>query len=181
MIGAVLREPPPASRLREGIQRACFGPLPSKPLRLPPRPELPSAHIVIRLPEASSELPRLARSCVNLFSNCLQHCAARGGRCLRRNCEQDAAQIVKPPELWKLCAPRSDALALTPRGVPTSRVADPANTEMNMTTKIVLALALAMTALASVPASASPRHDWRMAANCQEDLGYGRTSGWGCG
>jgi hypothetical protein len=54
-------------------------------------------------------------------------------------------------------------------------------TEMNMTTKIVLALALAMTALASVPASASPHHDWQVAGNCQEDLGYGRTSGWGCG
>jgi hypothetical protein len=51
----------------------------------------------------------------------------------------------------------------------------------NMTTKIVLALALAMTALASVPASASPHHDWQVAGNCQEDLGYGRTSGWGCG
>jgi hypothetical protein len=51
---------------------------------------------------------------------------------------------------------------------------------MNMTTKIVLALALAMTALASVPASASPHHDWQVAGNCQEDLGYGRTSGWGC-
>jgi hypothetical protein len=54
-------------------------------------------------------------------------------------------------------------------------------TEINMTTKIVLALALAMTALASVPASASPHHDWQVAGNCQEDLGYGRTSGWGCG
>jgi hypothetical protein len=43
---------------------------------------------------------------------------------------------------------------------------------MNMT-KIVLALALAMTALASVPASASPHHDWQVAGNCQEDLGYG--------
>ena len=53
--------------------------------------------------------------------------------------------------------------------------------EMNMTTKIVLTLALAMSALASVPASASPHHDWQVAGNCQEDLGYGRTSGWGCG
>ena len=37
-----------------------------------------------------------------------------------------------------------------------------------MTTKMVLALALAMTALASVPASASPHHDWQVAGNCQE-------------
>jgi hypothetical protein len=52
---------------------------------------------------------------------------------------------------------------------------------MKMTNKIVLALALAMTVLANVPAAASPHHDWQMAGNCQEDLGYGRTSGWGCG
>jgi hypothetical protein len=45
-----------------------------------------------------------------------------------------------------------------------------------MTTKIALAFALAIAALASVPASASPDHDWQVAGNCQEDLGYGRTS-----
>ena len=50
-----------------------------------------------------------------------------------------------------------------------------------MTTKIAFALALAITDLASVPASASPHHGWQVAGNCQEDLGYGRTSGWGCG
>jgi hypothetical protein len=42
-----------------------------------------------------------------------------------------------------------------------------------MITKITLALALLISVLASVPASAGPR--------CQEDLGYGRTSSWGCG
>jgi hypothetical protein len=63
----------------------------------------------------------------------------------------------------------------------TGYAADPAKGDENMTTKIILALALAMTALASVPASASPHHDWQVAGNCQEDLGYGRTSGWGCG
>jgi len=42
-----------------------------------------------------------------------------------------------------------------------------------MITRISLALALMMTLLANVPASAGPR--------CQEDLGYGRTSSWGCG
>ena len=52
---------------------------------------------------------------------------------------------------------------------------------VTMTTKIAFALALAITALASVPASASPHHGWQVAGNCQEDLGYGRTSGWGCG
>jgi uncharacterized membrane protein len=50
-----------------------------------------------------------------------------------------------------------------------------------MITKITLALALTIAALASVPASAGPRHQWQVAGNCQEDLGYGRTSGWGCG
>jgi hypothetical protein len=40
-------------------------------------------------------------------------------------------------------------------------------------TKLVLALALAFVTLAAVPASAGP--------HCQEDLGYGRTSSFGCG
>jgi hypothetical protein len=40
-------------------------------------------------------------------------------------------------------------------------------------TKIVLALALAFVAFATVPAAAGPY--------CQEDLGYGRTSSFGCG
>ena len=40
-------------------------------------------------------------------------------------------------------------------------------------TKLVLALALAFATLAAVPASAGPY--------CQEDLGYGRTSSFGCG
>jgi hypothetical protein len=40
-------------------------------------------------------------------------------------------------------------------------------------TKIAFALALAIAALATVPASAGPY--------CQEDLGYGRTSSFGCG
>ena len=40
-------------------------------------------------------------------------------------------------------------------------------------TKFVLALALAFAAAATVPASAGP--------SCQEDLGYGRTSSFGCG
>ena len=40
-------------------------------------------------------------------------------------------------------------------------------------TKLVLALALAFATLATVPASAGP--------SCQEDLGYGRTSSFGCG
>jgi hypothetical protein len=53
--------------------------------------------------------------------------------------------------------------------------------ESDMTTKIAFALALAITALASVPASAGPHHGWQVASNCQEDLGYGRTSSWGCG
>jgi hypothetical protein len=49
-----------------------------------------------------------------------------------------------------------------------------------MISKITLALTLAITALASIPASAGPRHQSQMASNCQEDLGYGRTSSWGC-
>jgi hypothetical protein len=40
-------------------------------------------------------------------------------------------------------------------------------------TKIFFALALTVAALATVPASAGPY--------CQEDLGYGRTSSFGCG
>jgi hypothetical protein len=40
-------------------------------------------------------------------------------------------------------------------------------------TKFVLALALTFASLAAVPASAGPY--------CQEDLGYGRTSSFGCG
>jgi hypothetical protein len=50
-----------------------------------------------------------------------------------------------------------------------------------MIRKMTLAIALMFAALASVPASAAPHHNWQMAGNCQEDLGYGRTSGWGCG
>jgi hypothetical protein len=50
-----------------------------------------------------------------------------------------------------------------------------------MISRIALALALTIAALASVPAAANPRHDWQVAGKCQEDLGYGRTSGWGCG
>jgi hypothetical protein len=45
---------------------------------------------------------------------------------------------------------------------------------MIMLTKIALAVALAITALAAVPVSAHPNH-------CQEDLGYGRTGSFGCG
>ena len=40
-------------------------------------------------------------------------------------------------------------------------------------TKIILALALALATVATVPASAGPY--------CQEDLGYGRTSSFCCG
>jgi hypothetical protein len=40
-------------------------------------------------------------------------------------------------------------------------------------TRIVLALALAITTLATAPAVAGP--------HCQEDLGYGRTSSFDCG
>ena len=40
-------------------------------------------------------------------------------------------------------------------------------------TKIILALALALATLATVPAAAGP--------NCSEDLGYGRTGLFGCG
>jgi hypothetical protein len=43
-------------------------------------------------------------------------------------------------------------------------------TKMN---KILLAIVLAIATLAAVPASAGPY--------CQEDLGYGRTSSFGCG
>jgi hypothetical protein len=43
----------------------------------------------------------------------------------------------------------------------------------SMMTKLVLALTLAFATLAAVPASAGPY--------CQEDLGYGRTSSFGCG
>jgi hypothetical protein len=44
---------------------------------------------------------------------------------------------------------------------------------MTMINKIVLAIVLTIATLAAVPASAGPY--------CQEDLGYGRTSGFGCG
>jgi hypothetical protein len=44
---------------------------------------------------------------------------------------------------------------------------------MTMINKIVLAIVLTIAALATVPASAGPY--------CQEDLGYGRTSSFGCG
>jgi hypothetical protein len=50
-----------------------------------------------------------------------------------------------------------------------------------MIRKTTLALALAITALATIPASAGPRHEPQTPSNCQEDLGYGRTSSWGCG
>ena len=40
-------------------------------------------------------------------------------------------------------------------------------------TKFVIALALTIATLAAVPAAAGPY--------CQEDLGYGRTSSFGCG
>jgi hypothetical protein len=51
-------------------------------------------------------------------------------------------------------------------------IKNPIQEEITMT-KIVLALALAFAAFATVPASAGPY--------CQEDLGYGRTSSFGCG
>jgi hypothetical protein len=60
-------------------------------------------------------------------------------------------------------------------GRPFRSVADiknPIQEEITMT-KIVLALALAFAAFATVPAAAGPY--------CQEDLGYGRTSSFGCG
>ena len=60
-------------------------------------------------------------------------------------------------------------------GGPFRSVADiknPIQEEITMT-KIVLAIALAFAAFATVPAAAGPY--------CQEDLGYGRTSSFGCG
>ncbi len=42
-----------------------------------------------------------------------------------------------------------------------------------MINKIALAIVLTIATLAAVPASAGP--------HCQEDLGYGRTSSFGCG
>jgi hypothetical protein len=51
-------------------------------------------------------------------------------------------------------------------------IKNPIQEEITMT-KIVLALALAFAAFATVPAAAGPY--------CQEDLGYGRTSSFGCG
>jgi len=170
------------SRLRRSIHRACFGPLPGKPLRFPPRPELPSPDMCIRLPEASSELLRLARSCVNLVSPCLRHCAARERWPLHspqlRARRRTNSQTVRALETMCTKGRRASTHAA---GCPSPVTQPTRQKEMNMTTKIVLALALAMTALASVPASASPHHDWQVAGNCQEDLGYGRTSGWGCG
>ena len=170
-------------RLRKSTHRACFDRTPDKWLRLRPRSKTPSRDVVTRVPKASSELLRTAGSCANLLSPCLRHWASRehAGRRIRRNCEQGAAQIVKPSKPWKLFVLGSDVPAFRPPGCSPPVTRPTRQTEMNMTTKIVLALALAMTALASVPASASPHHDWQVAGNCQEDLGYGRTSGWGCG
>lgn len=51
-------------------------------------------------------------------------------------------------------------------------IKNPIQEEITMT-KIVLALALAFAAFATVPAAAGPY--------CHEDLGYGRTSSFGCG
>jgi hypothetical protein len=52
--------------------------------------------------------------------------------------------------------------------------ADTSKTKEESTMKrIVLALVLAIAAFATVPAAAGP--------SCQEDLGYGRTSSFGCG
>ena len=64
--------------------------------------------------------------------------------------------------------PRTNELAAGHSGLPHN----PIQEEMTMT-KIVLALALAFAAFATVPAAAGPY--------CQEDLGYGRTSSFGCG
>jgi hypothetical protein len=83
--------------------------------------------------------------------------------------------MVKQSEFWKLFVTWADVPPFTTRG------RSLAKRRATMTTKIALAFALAIAALASVPASASPHHDWQVAGNCQEDLGYGRTSGWGCG
>jgi hypothetical protein len=67
-------------------------------------------------------------------------------------------------------APGTDELAAGHCGLPLT--SEPIQEEMTMT-KIVLALALAFAAFATVPAAAGPY--------CQEDLGYGRTSSFGCG
>jgi hypothetical protein len=47
-----------------------------------------------------------------------------------------------------------------------------------MMTKIALAVALAIAAMSTIPAFASPKHDMQVA--CKEDLGYGRTGSYGC-
>src|SRR5262245_13872088 len=68
------------------------------------------------------------------------------------------------------CAARTGKRGGRPRG----RAAGTKRTERRTTmTKIVFALALTIAALATVPASAG--------TGCQEDLGYGRTSSFGCG
>ena len=77
---------------------------------------------------------------------------------------------LKPPEI------RTGVSAVPTNRRPAIRpVADfsnPIQQEITMT-KIVLALVLAIAAFATVPAAAGPY--------CQEDLGYGRTSSFGCG
>jgi hypothetical protein len=62
------------------------------------------------------------------------------------------------------------ALMIRRSAVPVCHFYNPKETIM---TKFVLALALTFASLAAVPASAGPY--------CQEDLGYGRTSSFGCG
>jgi len=47
-----------------------------------------------------------------------------------------------------------------------------------MMTKIVLAIALAIATMSTIPAFAAPKHGTQVA--CTEDLGYGRTGSYGC-
>jgi hypothetical protein len=106
--------------------------------------------------------------------------AASGAACARafcRNRGQDTAQKVKRPALGPLSQWRRHS-----EDVSCQRPTEHDKTRReSMISRITLALALAITALASIPASASPQHSWQTASNCQEDLGYGRTSSWGCG
>ena len=70
----------------------------------------------------------------------------------------------------------SAELALTPnaQAAPNRGPAETTyRSKETLMTKLVLALALAFATLATVPATAGPY--------CQEDLGYGRTSSFGCG
>jgi hypothetical protein len=102
-------------------------------------------------------------------------------RSARSDCKQRIGDTIGKWQQERSSAPASEDylrwVAFVARERRLFAVRKPSEGEVMMT-KIALAVALAIAAMSTIPAFASPTHDMQVA--CKEDLGYGRTGSYGC-